>query len=744
MFIGSLVPALARVLVDDGKRSMELCNNILQVFLMIALDENNHSLLLQNRAGDSSMKIIQRELNRFELWRSDIVVNANGERTLASDKVERIKTLLKKQDELLEISFRILYYLSSDINVEVKMVKRDIIGYIIDGIKIQLQKGELMHAADGKGRRYADDTTWEHPQAMPHPPALQNILEFLLKLLAFRENHNRILEAITKQKSEILKHIFHIITRPDSSKTQHLALQTAVSMCQTNDLRKLICSEVDGYLDKFALLMGDPSRDTANLSILLMTFYSLTPEGRHRITDTSIIPVALKTVLDSKTDGKTLKQAGNLLCNLAQDETAALMICGLSPDSKEKSPAGLKLLVKRAIKNHVGIIWKLMRVIAASQSQIIKMSFLHFVDDIMKYCHNLDPNAPFKILSANELPEEEFTIHEQEAVAFVAIIGIMGSIEIPEFDYSKLNSRYNLVELISTYIQVNLHLTRRSLRNPTVNDEADFVKSISLALEPSDDLLLECIILLGTMFQDVEFTTHVYAVKLSTAEAQALMPPTTVSRPTAASGRKTSTQQLETSFPQLLLETIQLKQDDPEILYQTIRTIYSLIRSSHEVCAQVIEQHPQLIDELAQLIWDPSPEISDKTGLCLSLMEQVERSMHVSPKDQIDANGARQLGRVGRMLRERRFQYMHADWVMAVQDDVMQLAEHYDSQFYEQEEDGAINRLSVNEGLMMSRDEVFMDTDAEGRMLDMGADENDGGESENVLMNIGGQQLRYV
>jgi hypothetical protein len=137
--IESLIPALSRVLMEDGKRSMDLVRNILITFSSISTFPEYHGIITKNKIGDSCFKVIQRELERIET-----LFGENSIESVLSQKDEveakKLLAMFKKQDALFYYSVEILLNLSSNLEVEVKMVKRDISSKLLEIIGCQQKR----------------------------------------------------------------------------------------------------------------------------------------------------------------------------------------------------------------------------------------------------------------------------------------------------------------------------------------------------------------------------------------------------------------------------------------------------------------------------------------------------------------------------------------------------------------------------------------------------------------------------
>ena len=62
----TLLPTLARVLRDDGKRSVDLCMGIQSVWLVLSNFSQFHQLLIENQVGVLAIHILDLEIKRTE------------------------------------------------------------------------------------------------------------------------------------------------------------------------------------------------------------------------------------------------------------------------------------------------------------------------------------------------------------------------------------------------------------------------------------------------------------------------------------------------------------------------------------------------------------------------------------------------------------------------------------------------------------------------------------------------------
>lgn len=118
----TLLGALSRILAEERKKSTDLITNILQIFFCFSSFSQLHPILLHNKIGDTTMRIVKLEIDRYKARCQDDKF----------DKDEKKKAkYLQKQERLLFVCFYILLNLAEDTAVELKMKNRDIIMYLV-------------------------------------------------------------------------------------------------------------------------------------------------------------------------------------------------------------------------------------------------------------------------------------------------------------------------------------------------------------------------------------------------------------------------------------------------------------------------------------------------------------------------------------------------------------------------------------------------------------------------------------
>mmetsp|Transcript_31900 Transcript_31900/g.54015 ORF Transcript_31900/g.54015 Transcript_31900/m.54015 type:complete len:954 (+) Transcript_31900:99-2960(+) len=146
----SICQILGRVLQDDLKRgSSDLFINILNIFFCFSSFSQLHDMLLRNKVGDTTMKLLELERKRYNhkinIWKQELKAG-----TLGEEGKEKAARWLKKQEHLLYIAYYILLNVAEDSNVQVKMVRRNIVKFLVDELRRQETRKMLGSVTDTK------------------------------------------------------------------------------------------------------------------------------------------------------------------------------------------------------------------------------------------------------------------------------------------------------------------------------------------------------------------------------------------------------------------------------------------------------------------------------------------------------------------------------------------------------------------------------------------------------------------
>ncbi|XP_052756860.1 kinesin-associated protein 3 [Galleria mellonella] len=185
----ALLSALSRVLREEWKRSIELSTNIVYTFFCFSTYNEFHQVIIQYKIGSLCMDVIDYELKRYDQWKEKVEgkkqlltpdkselpksripepkrrpksgtwavadVNLQKSRSLVSSYHEdlcnasdeclskndeeqlkrKLKTLSKRQEQLLRVAFYMLLNIAENVKVEEKMHKKDIVGLLIGAME---------------------------------------------------------------------------------------------------------------------------------------------------------------------------------------------------------------------------------------------------------------------------------------------------------------------------------------------------------------------------------------------------------------------------------------------------------------------------------------------------------------------------------------------------------------------------------------------------------------------------------
>lgn len=158
----TIMGALARVLQEEFKKSVELTFNILRIFLAFSNFMEMHGLMANHRVGMLTMKIVDYEVKRWghrederlgrEAEYHEIVERAreDGEEAAALRRVQRLREndkikqriLQVKSEKMLFVAFYILINLAEDVQVERKMLNKDLL-FMLESM-LERSNGDLL------------------------------------------------------------------------------------------------------------------------------------------------------------------------------------------------------------------------------------------------------------------------------------------------------------------------------------------------------------------------------------------------------------------------------------------------------------------------------------------------------------------------------------------------------------------------------------------------------------------------
>uniref|UniRef100_A0A8D3BMG9 Kinesin-associated protein 3-like n=1 Tax=Scophthalmus maximus TaxID=52904 RepID=A0A8D3BMG9_SCOMX len=280
--------ALARVLREDWKQSVELATIIIYIFFCFSSFSQFHAVVSQYKIGALCMSVVEHELKRHDVWREELRKKnksspENGSLRRDQDKaLRKYQGLRAKQEQLLRVSLYLLLNLAEDTRTELKMRNKNIVGLLV---KVLDRDDEEL---------------------------LVLVVSFLKKLSIFLENKNDMAEV------ETVERLAHLVP------------------CDHEDLLNLTLL---GLLPKLTGLLGDES----NRQVVLRILYHISMDDRFKgmFVYTDCIPQLMQMLFECGEE-EIEAELISICINLAANKRNAQLTC---------EGNGLKMLMKRMIRN---------------------------------------------------------------------------------------------------------------------------------------------------------------------------------------------------------------------------------------------------------------------------------------------------------------------------------------------------------------------------------------------------------
>ncbi|KAJ8324391.1 hypothetical protein QVD99_002423 [Batrachochytrium dendrobatidis] len=340
----SLMSALSRVLREDGRKSMELVTNIIYIFFCFSNFSEFHSIVTANKLGDMCLRLTDQEVTRFDLWVQDLrkleanVSQAPNDKSSISkldQGYQKFQNMLRKQDQLLFVSFHLLLNLAEDTGIEVKIVKRDIVKYLVDIL---------------------DRKT---------PELLVLAITFLKKLSIFREN----VDEMFKHADDLLPKLGFLIDT-DNSRLNSMTQRLLLNLSHDSRFRSLLVRQ------EFHQKLRDifHSQNSSMLTLQLLYQLSIDEPSRFSPIFSTCIPQIIQMILEYKGDRVNIEVMAFAI-NMSTVLRNAQIIC---------QDNGIKFLIKKAVKSNDPLLFKMLRNISQHPDENTKMMFLDYIDDLMR------------------------------------------------------------------------------------------------------------------------------------------------------------------------------------------------------------------------------------------------------------------------------------------------------------------------------------------------------------------------
>jgi len=325
-----LIGLMSRLLRDDGRRSMELAQCVVQIFYIFSTFSQFHPVILNNQVGDMMMKLILLEIRRHNQRKDDIAKTSDP--TKASEMTQKLTKQMLRQERLLAVSFNVLLNVAEDVSIEKKMKKRGVTSYLCQML---------------------DRTNLE---------LLLVSVAFLKKLSIFQEN------IVQMKENNIVAKLNKFI--PNNNEVLlMLVLRLMFNLSFDSELR-------DGMADHSMIPKLVELLKVANFRpVVLKLLYHFSTDERCKsiFVCTDCIPLVLEMLVGNTTTDSNSKELLGLAVNLATNSRNAEMMCGGD---------GVHMLFKRLFKTMDPVLMKVIRN-SAQHDGSFKASFKEYVQDLV-------------------------------------------------------------------------------------------------------------------------------------------------------------------------------------------------------------------------------------------------------------------------------------------------------------------------------------------------------------------------
>ncbi|XP_062437851.1 kinesin-associated protein 3 isoform X2 [Rhea pennata] len=341
----TVLGALARVLREDWKQSVELATNIIYIFFCFSSFSQFHGLITHYKIGALCMNIIDHELKRHELWQEELAkkkkaVDEDPEnQTLKKDYEKTYKKyqgLVVKQEQLLRVALYLLLNLAEDTRTELKMRNKNIVHMLVKAL---------------------DRDNFE---------LLILVVSFLKKLSIFMENKNDMVEM------DIVEKLVKMVPC-EHEDLLNITLRLLLNLSFDTGLRNKMVQV--GLLPKLTALLANENYKQVAMCIL----YHISMDDRFKsmFAYTDCIPQLMKMLFECPDERIDLELI-SFCINLAANKRNVQLIC---------EGNGLKMLMKRALKFKDPLLMKMIRNISQHDGPT-KNLFIDYVGDLAAQISN--------------------------------------------------------------------------------------------------------------------------------------------------------------------------------------------------------------------------------------------------------------------------------------------------------------------------------------------------------------------
>ena len=489
--------ALTRLLREDGKKNLDLSIIIVATFASFSVYHQFHAMITKYKVGSLCIDLIQAELEKEEAFYKELTQLQNllenemrsisnsllshsltlsssisssslnqsfssrfGSNSLTAEyekSLKKFQSMIIKQNQFLQIAFFLLFNLSEDQKIEIKMVNKGVILFLIKCLDRENCKDLIIL-----------------------------VIQFLKKLSIFAENKQKMYQFGIIDKLHPLVSSFassFASSSLTSSPSRNSALITAIfelllnlsfDLKLRNDMIKI------GVLNE--LIQLSVKKSLTNMTIERLIFkllYQFSLDDKIRImfnfnatSSINCITKLTEKAIQHLTDQKqcSFLELMALLINLSTNRKNAPLMC-----EKDHLPTFLDQVFKKEIKsvtlNEI-LILKLIRNLSHHNDEY-KMIFHDYIDLMVELLVTKDSNLASR-LRVNKVSNNDFeeNLTDLFIIETLAIIGNMNS--LPRIDWLKIVQKHDFFTWIESYL---------------VLDNYEF----------EDDLILECVITISTL-----------------------------------------------------------------------------------------------------------------------------------------------------------------------------------------------------------------------------------------------------
>ncbi|XP_069593239.1 kinesin-associated protein 3 isoform X2 [Ranitomeya imitator] len=337
--------ALARVLREDWKQSVELATNIIYIFFCFSSFSQFHGLITHYKIGALCMNIIDHELKRHELWQEEL---AKKKKAIDDDPetpslikeyektYKKYQGLLVKQEQLLRVTLYLLLNLAEDTRTELKMRNKNIVHMLVKAL---------------------DRDNFE---------LLILVVSFLKKLSIFLENKNDMAEM------DIIEKLCKMVPC-EHEDLLNITLRLLLNLSFDTSLRNKMVQV--GLLPKLTILLENESYK----QIVMCILYHISMDDRCKsmFAYTDCIPQLMKMLFECSEERIDLELI-SFCINLAANKRNSQLIC---------EGNGLKMLMKKGLKFKDPLLMKMIRNISQHDGPT-KSLFIDYVGDLAAQISN--------------------------------------------------------------------------------------------------------------------------------------------------------------------------------------------------------------------------------------------------------------------------------------------------------------------------------------------------------------------